>query len=66
LHPSVRLGGSVLGQEYRSTAWAGRGFDIRASFRIELREFYVHDAAWVEPGGAPGRRSRSPELLRAD
>src|SRR4029077_14689593 len=22
-----------------------------SSFRIELREFYVHDAAWAQPGG---------------
>lgn len=34
-----------------STAWHGEGFAIHASFRIELREFYVHDAAWAQPGG---------------
>lgn len=27
------------------------GFNIVGSFRIELREFYVHDAAWASPGG---------------
>jgi hypothetical protein len=34
-----------------NTAWHGEGFAIDASFRIELREFYVHDAAWAQPGG---------------
>ena len=31
--------------------WHDEGFAIHASFRIELREFYVHDAAWAQPGG---------------
>jgi hypothetical protein len=34
-----------------NTVWLGEGFSIYSSFRIELREFYVHDAAWVQPGG---------------
>jgi hypothetical protein len=34
-----------------STVWHDEGFAIHASFRIELREFYVHDAAWAQPGG---------------
>jgi hypothetical protein len=34
-----------------STAWHGEGFAIHSSFRVELREFYVHDAAWAQPGG---------------
>jgi hypothetical protein len=34
-----------------STAWTGEGFAITSSFRIELREFYVHDSAWIQPGG---------------
>jgi hypothetical protein len=34
-----------------STVWHGEGFAIDASFRIEVREFYVHDAAWAAPGG---------------
>jgi hypothetical protein len=49
-----------------STLWAGRGFDIGASFRIELREFYVHDAAWVQPGGgayAIGLSAGTSEVL---
>ena len=34
-----------------STAWHGEGVAMQASFRIELREFYIHDAAWAQPGG---------------
>jgi hypothetical protein len=34
-----------------NTAWHGEGFALESSFRIELREFYVHDAAWAQPGG---------------
>jgi hypothetical protein len=34
-----------------STVWHDEGFAIHASFRVELREFYVHDAAWAQPGG---------------
>ena len=34
-----------------NTVWHGEGFAIHSSFRIELREFYVHDAAWAQPGG---------------
>jgi Pectate lyase superfamily protein len=34
-----------------NTMWHGEGFAIDSSFRIELREFYVHDAAWAQPGG---------------
>jgi len=34
-----------------STQWHGAGFGIDASFRVELREFYVHDGAWAQPGG---------------
>jgi hypothetical protein len=34
-----------------STEWHGEGFAIDMSFGIELREFYVHDAAWAQPGG---------------
>ncbi len=34
-----------------STVWQGAGFAIDISFQIELREFYVHDGAWAQPGG---------------
>ena len=50
--PAVPLGSSVLGQERRQHVWHEEGFAIdKSSFRIELREFYVHDAAWAQPGG---------------
>ncbi len=35
-----------------STVWHDEGIAIDASFRVELRESYVHDAAWAQPGGA--------------
>jgi hypothetical protein len=31
--------------------WIGEGFSIYSSFRVELREFYAHDSAWIQPGG---------------
>ena len=34
-----------------STVWFGQGVSMQSSFRIELREFYIHDAATVQPGG---------------
>ena len=34
-----------------STVWHGKGIAINSSFRVELREFYIHDAAWAQPGG---------------
>lgn len=34
-----------------NTQWHGDGVSISSSFRIELRDFYVHDAAWAQPGG---------------
>lgn len=33
------------------SVWHDEGIAIHNSFRIELREFYVHDAAWAQPGG---------------
>ena len=34
------------------TTWYGEGFAIDNCFRVEVRDSYVHDAAWAEPGGA--------------
>jgi hypothetical protein len=34
-----------------STAWLGNGFSFINAFRVELREFYVHDGVWPVPGG---------------
>jgi hypothetical protein len=35
-----------------STQWIGEGFAVNGSFRVEIRESWVHDASWPEPGGA--------------
>jgi hypothetical protein len=35
-----------------NTVWHDEGFAVDYSFRVEIRESYVHDAAWAEPGGA--------------
>jgi hypothetical protein len=34
-----------------STGWLGEGFAINHSFRVELRDSYVHMPVWMEPGG---------------
>lgn len=34
------------------TEWYGEGVAIDNSFRDELRDSYIHDASWAEPGGA--------------
>jgi hypothetical protein len=34
------------------TQWAGECIAVDYSFRIQLEEFYIHDGAWCEPGGA--------------
>jgi hypothetical protein len=34
-----------------NTVWICEGFSIYSSFRVALREFYVHDSAWIQPGG---------------
>ncbi len=35
-----------------NTVWHDEGFALERSFRVEIRESYVHDAAWAQPGGA--------------
>ena len=35
-----------------NTVWHDEGFALTRSFRVEIRESYVHDAAWAQPGGA--------------
>ena len=35
-----------------NTVWFDEGFAVDNSFRVEIRESYVHDAAWAQPGGA--------------
>jgi hypothetical protein len=34
------------------TQWLGEGVAIDHSFRIELRDSYIHTGSWPEPGGA--------------
>ena len=34
-----------------NTAWLGEGFAVNSSFRVELRDSYVHTPVWFEPGG---------------
>src|SRR5262249_11809265 len=34
------------------TTWYGDGVGLHNTFRLELRDSYIHDAAWAEPGGA--------------
>lgn len=33
------------------TQWLGDGVDINGSFRVELRDSYIHQASWPVPGG---------------
>ncbi len=35
-----------------NTVWHDEGFAVERSFRVEISESYVHDAAWAQPGGA--------------
>ena len=35
-----------------NTVWHDEGFAVERSFRVEIRDSYVHDAAWAQPGGA--------------
>ncbi len=34
------------------TTWSGECIAVDFSFRIQLEQFYIHDGAWCEPGGA--------------
>ncbi len=34
------------------TEWYGEGVALDGSFRDELRDSYIHDASWAEPGGS--------------
>jgi hypothetical protein len=34
------------------TQWLGEGIAINNSFRVELRDSYIHAGSWPEPGGA--------------
>jgi hypothetical protein len=48
------------------TGWLGEGVAIEGSFRIEVRDSYIHHGAWPEPGGggyAIGLAWASAEVL---
>ncbi len=34
------------------TEWLGEGFGVDGSFRIEIRDSYIHHGSWPQPGGA--------------
>ena len=34
------------------TVWHDEGFAVNNSFRVEIRDSHIHDAAWPQPGGA--------------
>jgi hypothetical protein len=34
-----------------NSAWHDEAFAVENSFRVEIRDSYVHDAAWAQPGG---------------
>lgn len=34
-----------------SSQWLGEGFAVDSSFRIEIRDSYIHKGSWPEPGG---------------
>jgi hypothetical protein len=34
-----------------NTGWLGAGFSLEHTFHIEIRDSYIHDAAWPVPGG---------------
>ena len=33
------------------TQWLGEGVAIEGSFRVEVRDSYIHQGSWPEPGG---------------
>ena len=33
-----------------NTQWLGEGFAVNNSFRIEIRDSYIHTGSWPEPG----------------
>jgi hypothetical protein len=38
-------------QAVENTAWLGEGVAVDNSFRVEIRDSFIHDAVWPEPGG---------------
>lgn len=53
-------------KDIESTVWHGEGVAFNSAFAVELREFYIHDGAWSQPGGggyAISLAAGSAELL---
>src|SRR5262249_13949767 len=57
------IGGDMVNSRFRAasgswakridnTVWHDEGFALERSFRVQISESYVHDAAWAQPGGA--------------
>jgi carbon monoxide dehydrogenase subunit G len=43
---------SCWAKRVENSVWHDEGFAVERSFRVEIRDSYVHDAAWAQPGGA--------------
>ncbi|RPH67202.1 MAG: hypothetical protein EHM78_22015 [Myxococcaceae bacterium] len=43
---------SSWAKRIENSVWHDEGFAVERSFRVEIRDSYVHDAAWAQPGGA--------------
>ena len=43
---------SCWAKRIENSVWHDEGFAVERSFRVEIRDSYVHDAAWAQPGGA--------------
>ncbi len=39
-------------KDVENTVWHDEGFALDRTFRVEIRDSYIHDAAWAQPGGA--------------
>jgi hypothetical protein len=50
---AIRFGAAAYSwaRNIGNTTWLGEAIAIEDSFRIEVRDSYIHDAAWTEPGG---------------
>jgi hypothetical protein len=50
---NVRFEGAAYSwmKNCEDTGWLGDGVVMDGSFRIEVRDSYIHDGAWSEPGG---------------
>ena len=47
------------------TQWIGEGIAINGSFRVEVRDSYIHTGSWPEPGGGGYAISFAAGFLRS-